>query len=157
MPISDPPQAFTLCFVCSAESLLLQRQAQHKRLFPGRLNALGGRVEPRETPVAAACREVREEAGLQLHGPDLRALLSQRSSHGPPRLLFVYRFDVDREHAVRASDEGAVGWHPIENLPEDQLVPDLPPLLELVLRDGEVCIGESELDPQRGALGLSIR
>ena len=64
---------------------------------------------------------------------------------------------MDREHAVRASDEGAVGWHPIENLPEDQLVPDLPPLLELVLRDGEVCIGESELDPQRGALGLSIR
>lgn len=36
----------------------------------GRLNGIGGHIEPRETPVAAMVREFREEAGIDT-GPDL--------------------------------------------------------------------------------------
>lgn len=157
MPISVPPEAFTLCFVCSPDQLLLVRVAPHKRLFAGRLNALGGRVEAGETPARAACREVREEAGLELAGPSLRALLHQRGRDGQNRLLFVFRFDVDAPSQVRGSEEGEVDWYPLAALPQAELVPDLPPLLELALADGEVRLGESQLDPDSGALGLSIR
>lgn len=161
MPTSAPIKAFTLCFVCSPDQLLLVRVARHKRLFAGRLNALGGQVEAGEMPSQTARREVLEEAGLELARPELRALLRQRGpaaeGEGENRLLFLFRFDVPSATPVRSSDEGEVGWYPLAELPVSDLVPDLPPLLELALARGEVQIGESRLDPDSGALGLSIR
>ena len=73
----------------------------------GRLNGVGGKIEPGESPAQAMCREFREEAGLdvgdwqpgvELTGPDWRGHFflrlrrrgcrphhDRRGAGGPPR------------------------------------------------------------------------
>jgi 8-oxo-dGTP pyrophosphatase MutT (NUDIX family) len=52
--------------------LILTRRAQHLRNHPGQWAFPGGRLDPLETPVTAALRELREEVGAVL--PDSRVL-----------------------------------------------------------------------------------
>ena len=59
----------------------------------GRVNALGAKVHPRENPLAAARREVREEAGVDVD--DWAEFL-------------VCNDVADRIHAVRAFDDRAL-------------------------------------------------
>ncbi|HLA25329.1 MAG TPA: NUDIX domain-containing protein, partial [bacterium] len=62
-----------LCFLDRDHRFLLL----HRRRSPnaGMWNAIGGKIEPGEDPFAACIREVREETGLVISGPKLRALL----------------------------------------------------------------------------------
>ncbi|MEJ2201903.1 MAG: NUDIX domain-containing protein, partial [Desulfuromonadaceae bacterium] len=49
----------------SLGELLLQKRAKHKDVQPGRWDtSVGGHLDPGETYLAAACREMREELGI---------------------------------------------------------------------------------------------
>jgi len=63
----------TVCFMRRDGKVLLQRRAPG-RVWAGRLNGPGGKVDPGETPAAAVVREVAEEAGLQVLDRDGRWL-----------------------------------------------------------------------------------
>ncbi|MEI2688218.1 MAG: NUDIX domain-containing protein [Anaerolineae bacterium] len=54
----------TLCFLLHGDDVLLIQRARHKRLFPGKVNGVGGHVEPGEDVAASAAREIYEESGL---------------------------------------------------------------------------------------------
>ena len=54
----------TLCFLFYENRVLLLRGADDKRLWAGRLNGIGGHVEPGEDLLVAARREIAEEAGI---------------------------------------------------------------------------------------------
>lgn len=81
----------------------------------GRVNALGGKVMPGEAIAAAAQREVREEAGVDV--PHWEEFL-------------VWEDPVYRMHALRAFDEAAERAHTAEDqrvfrAPVDALPPNL--------------------------------
>lgn len=87
----NPQQKATLLFVMQNRHLLLI----HKKrgLGAGKFNAPGGRLEPGETPLQAAVREVEEELCITPHNPvfcgELRfQFVDGLSIHG-----FVYRSD----------------------------------------------------------------
>jgi 8-oxo-dGTP diphosphatase len=126
----------TLCFIThDAEVLLLLGDAQ-KRLWAGRYNGLGGHVEPGEDIYTSVRREVREEADLEVHNLRLRGVV--HADAGDPVtgiLFFVFTATADSK-IVRASEEGALKWWPINALPTDRLVVDLPVLLPKVLALG---------------------
>jgi len=126
----------TLVFVIAERHLLLLRGSPQKRIWPNQLNGIGGHLEPDEHPLEGALRELSEEAGLELHDLELRGLIhladtnSRRSDPGV--LLFVYVGEAP-SRAVQPSSEGTLEWHPLEALPYDDMVPDLPHLLPLLL------------------------
>src|SRR6478672_12402914 len=96
-------------------------------LGTGRLVAPGGKLEPGETAVDAAIREVREEVGIEVAAHDL-----------VPVAEIAYPF-LDRPHASqvhraftasvfrgepRASSELEPAWFPVASIPFDRMWAD---------------------------------
>jgi ADP-ribose pyrophosphatase YjhB (NUDIX family) len=104
----------TLTYVVSGERVLLIHRARepHRGLWV----APGGKLEPGESPHEGAVREIREETGLQIESPQLRGVITEVSTRPDYQwLLFLFRaerFTGD----VRASDEGELVWHPLDQM-----------------------------------------
>ncbi len=126
----------TLCFVRHQNQLLLLLGGPHKRIWAGLYNGLGGHVEPGEDIYASVLREVREESGLELQHVTLRGIV--HADAGDPAagiLFFVFTGETEQPHTT-PSQEGALEWHPVNALPFERMVEDLPTLLPRVLKMG---------------------
>ena len=126
-----------LCFVTHGEDVLLLKNAPDKRAWPNLYDGVGGHVEAHEDVGAAALREIREEAGLEVCDLRLRGVINipvdERENVGI--LIFVFTaVAVTRE--TRPSSEGTPEWVARERLGELALVEDLPMLLPRVLETG---------------------
>jgi 8-oxo-dGTP pyrophosphatase MutT (NUDIX family) len=99
--------------------------------FAGRLNGLGGSVEPGEDAAASAAREVEEECGLRPSALALRAVVHVDAD--PPVLLLVFTAELPPGE-VRASAEGRLVWlSPAEIAdPATPLLPDVRGLLAAI-------------------------
>lgn len=65
----------------AADKRILMQRRRHGRAHGGLWEFPGGKIEPRETPAAAAVREIREELGVDL---DPCALQPVSFASGPP-------------------------------------------------------------------------
>ena len=124
----------TLVF-CERDGRRLFIEGGPAKWFAGRLNGLGGSVEPGEDVGASAAREVEEECGLAPRDLRLRAVV-----HGdidpaadPQVMLFVFSATLPPGE-VRASSEGRLVWlAPAEVAdPATPLLPDVRPLLATI-------------------------
>jgi 8-oxo-dGTP diphosphatase len=123
----------TLCFLMSCQDVLLLRGAPDKRLWAGKLNGVGGHIEPGEDALASARREVEEETGLIVRDLSLRAIVHVSGDGTMPGvMLFVFVGEAP-SRAVRAAREGSLGWYPADHLPWAEMVDDLRLLLPRVL------------------------
>ena len=142
MPVADQGVALSqnryqwvprvLCFVTSGPEVLLLRGTPAKRLWAGKYNGLGGHVERGESVHAAALREIREEAGLEVCGLRLRGVISVDADPAAGIGLFVFTAEA-QGRAVAASAEGTLHWVKPEQLAELDTVEDLPTLLPYLL------------------------
>ena len=119
----------TLCFVRHEDAILLLKGSPTKRLWPNLYNGVGGHIERDEDIYAAARREIREEAGLEVEALSLRAVLHV----SPPAeemgiLVFVFAAESRTRRTVPSS-EGALEWVPRDRLLELDLVEGLRVLL----------------------------
>ncbi len=125
----------------------------HRRNPPnaGEWDGVGGKLEPGEDPDTACTREVKEETGLDVPSPRLRAVLivTVRST-GHLWILFLFTADTPGGTLV-ASDEGELAWVPLDQLHTLPVIPDLPIILPHVFSAREVLIIRSELDTEDAA------
>ena len=125
-----------LCFVThgrgDAASVLLLRGAPTKRVWPNRLNGVGGHVERDEDIHAAARREIAEETGLQVRDLRLCGVVHIDSGAAVGIVMFVWLAVADIRE-VQPSVEGALEWHSVRALPTTDVVDDLAILLPRVL------------------------
>ena len=121
----------TLCFVTHGGDFLLLKRGEHRRVYPGRYNGIGGHIERDEDPLTGAIREVQEETGLDVAQVCFRGVIHVDSGEANGIIVFVFSAEaVSRDFA--ATDEGTLEWVPraqIESLP---LVEDLPVLIPLI-------------------------
>lgn len=122
----------TLCFVLNGDDVLLLKGAPSKRLYANLYNGVGGHVERDEDVLASLYREVREETGLEIAAPVLRALIVADEGAGPGVLIFVYTAS-SASRLLRPSAEGALAWVPRSRMLDFELVPDLRELLPRLL------------------------
>lgn len=144
----------TLTFLTRAgttggREVLLLRGAPTKRLWANAYNGIGGHVEAGEDLLAAATRELAEEAGIAGVDLTLRGVVSIDTRTGadpvsPGILVFVFRGEIGDGMPSRepeATREGAPEWIPLDLLADYPVVDDVPTLVTLVLREGPIFYG----------------
>ncbi|VAW37024.1 hypothetical protein MNBD_CHLOROFLEXI01-3177 [hydrothermal vent metagenome] len=109
----------TLCFVLDGDELLLIKRAPHKRLFPGKINGLGGHVEHNEDIQTAVIREIKEEAGIDVKDLWLAGVInidgieSQSDTlvtDGVPSVVIFVFIAQATSREVQPSEEGELIW-----------------------------------------------
>lgn len=119
-------------FLRHGREVLLLKGAPDKRLWAGRYNGLGGHVERDEDPLAAARREVHEEAGLKVETLRLGGIIHVCLSDGPGVLMFLFTGEAPTRE-VRPSAEGTLEWVDPARIADLPVVEDLPVLLPRLL------------------------
>ncbi len=116
-----PTDRATLVFVICAGQILLIRKK--RGLGAGKINGPGGRLEPGESPLEGAIREVREELGVTPTG--LRDVGRQRFlfTDGYGIDVTVFRADGCRGEP-RETDEAVPLWTPVGAIPYHEMWED---------------------------------
>jgi 8-oxo-dGTP diphosphatase len=116
-----PRERGALCFVINSGQILLI----HKKrgLGAGKVNGPGGRLEPGETPLAAAVRETQEEVGVTPDGLCEAGVLSFQFCDGYSLHCTVFRAD-GLTGQLRETDEALPFWAPLTAIPYDGMWAD---------------------------------
>ncbi len=143
------PQA-TLCYIVKEGRVLLIHKL--RGLGAGKINGPGGKVEPGESPLAAAVRETREETGVTPLNLQLRGELWFHFS--ADRVVHCLIFLADElAGQPQATAEAIPEWFNLSRLPYDQMWEDdrywLPLLLGNKCFCGHVAVdGETASAPE---------
>lgn len=126
-----PTERATLLFIVKKGNVLLIRKK--RGLGAGKINGPGGHIEPGETPMNAAIREVVEELGVTPCGTITHN--GELEFHGPEFDIEVHVFvATDFTGMAEETDEAIPIWMYIEDIPYDQMWEDdkywLPAVLE---------------------------
>jgi 8-oxo-dGTP diphosphatase len=127
----------TVCFVRRDGKLLLQERAAG-RIWAGRLNGPGGKIDAGETAEAAVVREVAEETGLRLDAPVPHGVLDLIFGASEDRLRVFIFLCATFSGRARGGHEGRLRWYGERNLPFARLWPDMRYWLPAVLDGGSV-------------------
>ena len=116
-----------LCLLTDGNKILLQNRV--KRNWQG--YALpGGHVEPGESFVDAVIREMKEETGLDIHGPRLVGVKQSPIENGR-YVVLLFKAELF-SGTLTSSEEGQMEWVAIDRLPGLQTVDDLGDLLRVM-------------------------
>ena len=127
-----PADRATLLFVLRDDRVLLIRKK--RGLGAGKINGPGGRLEPGETAVACAIREVEEELGVTPTDPRPCGELSFQFVDGYSIHVVVFRSD-DCEGEACETEEAIPIWTGVDAMPYDEMWADDRIWFPLVVRE----------------------
>ncbi len=137
--------AFTLVAEASGPAFILTQRSRDLSRHPGQFALPGGRLDPGETPIVAALRELEEEVGLDLPGDSVLGCLDDFETRSGFRMTPVVLWGGCAP-TLRAdpSEVGAILRIPLAALEREELI-DLWPIPEsdrpvLSMRIGELRI-----------------
>ncbi len=117
----QPVDPATLLFVRHDDRVLLIRKK--RGLGAGKINGPGGRIEPGETPLQAAVREVQEEVGVTPRAITAHGVLDFQFVDGYSLRVHVF-VARDHEGTVRETAEAVPQWTPVDAIPYPQMWAD---------------------------------
>ena len=135
-------QLATLCYILRDGQVLLIRKK--RGIGAGKINGPGGKVDPGETPLAAAIRETQEEVGVTPYDPQWRGELLFRFTDGLN--LRCHVFLAPGCHGEPHETAEAVPlWFPVDALPYHEMWEDDAAWIPLLL-GGKRFTGEISVD-----------
>lgn len=109
-----PTDVATLLFIVEGDRILL---IEKKRgLGAGKVNAPGGRLEPGETPLVAAVRELKEEVGVEATNVREHGIVDFHFVDGYELRCHVFRGDRCIGTPIE-TDEANPFWVPVSEIP----------------------------------------
>ncbi len=103
-------------------------QKKSPPLQEGYFNAIGGKIEEKETPLEAMIREFEEEAGLRIDSWEHFCTFRTESA-----IVYWFTTQLLRPMVLKSRTAELVSWHLIDRLDKSTLVPNARWLLEMAL------------------------
>lgn len=127
------PNVLVAAYVCVGDRILWIKRGIPPAV--GKWAMPGGYMENDETPEAAACRELREETGINVAADDMN-LVSVSSILHMAQTHLVFRCHLDGEPETTATEEAVeFGWFDEASLPWDELAfPTIEPHVRQIYR-----------------------
>ncbi|MCX6819943.1 MAG: NUDIX domain-containing protein [Candidatus Adlerbacteria bacterium] len=136
-----------LLYIHKGSKVLLGKKKERpgKTFGAGYWNGFGGGVEEGETVEASACREAKEECGLDVRQEDLKKV-----AHVLFRFKDVPAYDHDVHvfiankfsgEPIETREMSLPAWHELKNLPIDDMWPSDTHWVPLVLQQGKTIEG----------------
>ena len=129
------PESVIMTNMCMIEdgagNVVVQERTGH---WPG-FAFPGGHVEDGESLVDAVIREVWEETGLTIRSPRLVGVKNWFQDSGARSMVFLYRASAF-EGELTSSEEGAVRWIPLAEVPGLTLARGMIDTLRMFLDEG---------------------
>jgi 8-oxo-dGTP diphosphatase len=154
-----PTDRATLLFVIEGPRILL---IEKKRgLGAGKVNAPGGRIEPGESAIEAAVRELREELGVGARDVVEHGELSFQFADGYGLHCHVFRAELCEGEPIE-TDEATPLWTPLDAIPFQRMWADDALWLPLLIagksfRGRFIFDGDRMLDHELISLGALVR
>lgn len=106
---------YTLIFLFTKDEVYPEvlLQLKNRGPYPGKLNGVGGKIEPDEDPIAGAIREVREETGADV-SQNLFRYASLTYYHTQVNLHVFFAL-VDKTEVHQIEDE-PLRWTPVHDV-----------------------------------------
>lgn len=118
-------------FLFCGEDYLFLKRNKNKRVDPGRLNGIGGRVDPKEDYLSALIRETKEETGyaIEPHQIQLSGIVRLEGGYTEDWIMCFFKTKVESKkipHGNQVEDGELVWLHKDKVLDSDyELVDDL--------------------------------
>lgn len=114
MVLPDRIISGSLCYIILEGAVLLLQRRRPPQV--GMWSAPGGKMEQGESPQDCCIREIREETGLTIVRPVLRAIVTVVDVAVPVHwLLFIFRAD-HAEGELMTTEEGELRWIPLDEV-----------------------------------------
>lgn len=101
-------------FIFCGDDYLFIKRNPNKRIDPGRLNGVGGRLEPGENYMAAAIREIKEETGYQVDQDSVQLAAVGKLEGGYQEdwvmCFFKVKVSTKRIPLGNATEDGELIW-----------------------------------------------
>ncbi|MEM8953800.1 MAG: 8-oxo-dGTP diphosphatase [Verrucomicrobiota bacterium] len=127
----EPEVHANLLFIIQDGRILLIRKK--RGLGAGNINGPGGKVDPGETVLEAALREVKEEVGVVAHAPEEMGVLYFQFTDGYSMHCTVFR-STDYDGELIETDEAIPMWFGVDEIPFEEMWEDdqhwLPQMIE---------------------------
>ncbi|MHA1969558.1 MAG: NUDIX hydrolase [Candidatus Hodarchaeales archaeon] len=143
----------TLAYIVNQNDvLLLYRNKKKNDFHEGKYVAIGGRLEPGETPLECILREVKEETGYELNSKDLDfrgyiyfdEMSRNKKEEDLPAfnwLVFIYFAQVD-EKIIINNQEGELQWFSFDQIPYKKMWAGDKIFTPKILLSGEIIEGK---------------
>lgn len=156
-------QTSVTCFLYHNDKYLFLKRNLNKRVDPGRLNGVGGRLEPGENYLDAAIRETEEETGYQVNVEDvsLSGVVKLEGGYDEDWVMCFFKIKVPHMNiplGSKVENEGELIWlHKDEILKsEHDLVDDLNYCMQDIVNGKEQFFITAQLDTHQKITAASI-
>jgi 8-oxo-dGTP pyrophosphatase MutT (NUDIX family) len=156
-------QTSVTCFLYHGDNYLFLKRSANKRIDPGRLNGVGGRLDPGESYLDAAIRETEEETGYRVNIEDVSLAGIVKLEGGYPEDWVMSFFKIRVPHMnIPVNDisreEGELIWlHKDKILDSDyDLVDDLNYCMQDIVNGKEQFFITAQLDEKQKITSASV-
>jgi 8-oxo-dGTP diphosphatase len=160
-PYSRKVQTSVTCFLYCGDDYLFLRRNISKRIDPGKVNGVGGRLEKGEDYLTAALREIQEETGYILVKEALTfsGIIKLQEGLEEDWVLCCFKAEVPTKNIPIGThtDDGELFWVHKDNMAsvQDDFVDDINYCMEDIIEEKNIFFLTALLDEQLKVKSMS--